>query len=341
MKNTLYFGIILIIVIIINIFIDNFLIEGYTNKATKYATNEYNKEFGIPEPSNNNNTDYSYNNDPNYNVQYSANTYNNSGNIDEGTAYVFDKTRNVVELPPNPTGLNVNPTYYQPGTYKFGASTYVPNYEDSIYLSKSTGESTVAHIASMSKGFCSYYANQPHKLEEACMNINPNICASTSCCVLLGGSKCVSGNEEGPYMKEIYGDTTINRDYYYYKGKCYGNCRGNDIIYQSSGPSKTSDISNLNSYLSNTSSEQSGTESGNSTMPTDNSSTESGNSTTLPDNSSTESGNSTTPPDNSSTESGNSTTPPDNSSTNKLVTSNITQPVDTVTTITNEAINTV
>ena len=26
-------------------------------------------------------------------------------------------------------------TYYQPGEFPFGASTYVPNYEDSVYLS--------------------------------------------------------------------------------------------------------------------------------------------------------------------------------------------------------------
>ena len=30
-----------------------------------------------------------------------------------------------------------NPTYYRPGTYRYGSATYVPTYEDSVFLSKS------------------------------------------------------------------------------------------------------------------------------------------------------------------------------------------------------------
>ena len=30
-----------------------------------------------------------------------------------------------------------NPTYYKPGTYRYGAANYVPTYEDSVFLSKS------------------------------------------------------------------------------------------------------------------------------------------------------------------------------------------------------------
>ena len=354
MKNTLYFGIILIIVIIINIFIGKFLIEGYvdmpntdmpnakkpyTNMAIKYANYanyEYVKKFGISDTSNNI-TDISYNADPYYNVQYHADTYDVSGDINKGTAYVVDKSGNIIALPP--TGLEVTPTYYQPGSYRFGASTYVPNYEDSIYLSQTTGESTVTPIlnqASISKGFCSYYVNQPDKLEEACMNTDPNNCASTSCCVLLGGSKCVSGNKQGPYMKENYGDTTIlNRDYYYYKGKCYGNCSGNILSYQSLDASKTSDISNVGSDLSKIST----TPPDNSTTPPDNSTTQSAKSTTSPDNSTTQSATSTTSPDNSTTQSATSTGESGNTSSSKVVTANITQPVNTVTTITNKEVS--
>jgi hypothetical protein len=48
---------------------------------------------------------------------------------------------------------------------------------------------------------------------------------TTSCCVLLGSSKCVSGNENGPIMKANYSDVFIpNREYYYYNGRCFGNC---------------------------------------------------------------------------------------------------------------------
>jgi hypothetical protein len=64
-------------------------------------------------------------------------------------------------------------------------------------------------------------------LEEKCNAVAPESCASTSCCVLLGGEKCVSGNENGPYMTANYTDYTLtarNKDFYYYQGKCYGNC---------------------------------------------------------------------------------------------------------------------
>jgi hypothetical protein len=43
--------------------------------------------------------------------------------------------------------------------------------------------------------------------------------------VLLGGSKCVSGNENGPSVKSNYSDILVrNKDSYMYMGKCYGNC---------------------------------------------------------------------------------------------------------------------
>jgi len=43
--------------------------------------------------------------------------------------------------------------------------------------------------------------------------------------VLLGGQKCVAGNENGPTMKANYSDfLVLNKDFYYYQGKCYGNC---------------------------------------------------------------------------------------------------------------------
>jgi len=120
-------------------------------------------------------------------------------------------------------------TYYQPGSYRFGASSYVPNYEDSVYLSKTTGMSNfkkVQDTPSMLAGFCTSYKNNPDKLEEMCRSTNKNKCGSTSCCVLLGGSTCVSGNENGPYMKANYSDVFIrNKDFYYFQGKCYGNCK--------------------------------------------------------------------------------------------------------------------
>ena len=150
-----------------------------------------------------------------------------------GTAWVKDKDGNMVALTSSDAEtaadkLADNINYYEPGTYKYGSSTYVPSYEDSIYLSKTTGKSTVTDFvdeSSLKGGICIHYKDMPEKLEEECGKLDSNLCAATNCCVLLGGSKCVAGNATGPTSKLHYGDITIrNRDYYYYKGKCYGNC---------------------------------------------------------------------------------------------------------------------
>ena len=145
-----------------------------------------------------------------------------------GVAFVAGPDGKMVAL--KPTGdLGAGPTYYEPGTYKFGSATYVPSYEDSVYLSKTTGQSSTSSYldpATMKGGACSYYKNQPEKLEEMCLAIDKNNCGAMSCCVLLGGSKCVSGSALGPHNKLNYGDITLrDKDYYYHDGKCYGNCK--------------------------------------------------------------------------------------------------------------------
>jgi hypothetical protein len=77
----------------------------------------------------------------------------------------------------------------------------------------------------MKGGFCKQNANFPDLLEQGCNILDKNVCASTSCCVLLGGEKCVSGGEQGVTMKANYNEPSItNKDMYYYQGKCYGNC---------------------------------------------------------------------------------------------------------------------
>jgi hypothetical protein len=122
----------------------------------------------------------------------------------------------------------VPPVYYTAGSEIYTPQGYVPNYEDSIYLSRSTGMSTLSRYGPTAKlmgGFCSYYANDPTTLETKCNAMDINTCASTDCCVLLGGTKCVSGNANGPKMKANYTDRmVINKDVYYYKGNCYGHC---------------------------------------------------------------------------------------------------------------------
>jgi hypothetical protein len=146
--------------------------------------------------------------------------------LPQGTAYTIDKDGKRVALPP--TGLKTPVTYFKPQDYIYGSLSYVPNYEDSVFLSRTAnmyiGE-PIVETASIKAGICNYYKNNPDQLEQACQHTDPNICASTSCCVLLGGAKCVSGSENGPIMKSHYSNTSIpNRDFYYFQSKCYGNC---------------------------------------------------------------------------------------------------------------------
>lgn len=119
------------------------------------------------------------------------------------------------------------PTYFSPGTYPFGTANYVPIYADSMLLSKTAALNvTELHdTPDMMAGFCQQEKNNPMKLEEICMAMDKTKCASSQCCILLGGSKCVAGNEQGPKNVSHYNDTLLqNREFYYYQGKCYGNC---------------------------------------------------------------------------------------------------------------------
>jgi len=146
--------------------------------------------------------------------------------LKQNKMYVRGKDGKIIEVPW--TGKQTDINYYEPGYFRYQPSTFVPNYEDSVYLSRLTGLSTtkpVEDTASKMGGFCEYHKHSPIKIEEECGKLEKDACASTSCCVLLGGSRCVGGNENGPTMKANYGDITIlNRDHYFYKGKCYGNC---------------------------------------------------------------------------------------------------------------------
>ncbi len=121
------------------------------------------------------------------------------------------------------------PTYYQPGSFIFNSTNFVPNYEDSVYLSLTTGMSSVAKAYPTSSslgGFCKSLINSPTELEQKCLATDASTCASTSCCVLLGGTKCVAGDASGPKMKANYSDPTLaNKDFYFFNGQCYGNCQ--------------------------------------------------------------------------------------------------------------------
>jgi len=154
--------------------------------------------------------------DPNANslIKYNSNNFN--------TKYHDD-----ISLNGQLGKLQPGSIFYQPGTFKYGGSTYVPSYEDSVYLSKSTllPSFTILNKKTTPSTICDEYRYQPNKLENACNNLDNNSCKMSGCCVSLGGSKCVAGNEQGPTMKYNYSNYLVkDRDYYYYKNKCYGNC---------------------------------------------------------------------------------------------------------------------
>jgi len=225
----------LLIILILGQFGGN--IEGYGDSASTYsdAMNKTNTSSNTPNlmftPNYTPNSNTTYRSD-NYNVQYHENIdSSNNRQIDSygsnsGNAWVIDPSGNKVALPLG--NMDTNAIYYEPGSYPFGSASYVPSYEDSVYLSKTTGQSSVTPLtdSDLAKGgFCSNYKDFPDKLEEHCNKLDKNTCGATSCCVLFGGSKCVSGNEQGPKIQANYSNIFIrNRDYYYYQGKCYGNC---------------------------------------------------------------------------------------------------------------------
>ena len=77
------------------------------------------------------------------------------------------------------------------------------------------------------KNECEKYIGNSEKIEKFCNGLHPNVCKYKECCILgsnnnSGNMKCIAGNNSGPtYHQDNNGDT-INLDYYYYNGKCYG-----------------------------------------------------------------------------------------------------------------------
>jgi hypothetical protein len=137
------------------------------------------------------------------------------------------------EVPVNGLDIDVSGVQMSKGgSFSNNTGNYVPNYENSIYLSKTTGQSYMAPViplpafsSSMPQNPLGFCGDTTQNMEDNCNSLPAGVCASTQCCVLLGGKKCVAGNQFGPTMGSNYSDMLIpNRDYYYYSGKCYGNC---------------------------------------------------------------------------------------------------------------------
>ena len=179
----------------------------------------------------------SYNPNPSISPQYNTTT-DSPPTLPPGKMYFpnGDGTVSIVDI----DLYDQSTQYYETATYDSGPRNFLPNYEESTYISK-LGSQNVQDLsnkdpiylagAPLANTSASYtdigtlYANDPAKLEATCNKMDPLFCASSNSCLLLGGQKCVSGNKNGPIMKSNYSDyLIINRDYYYYKGKCYGMC---------------------------------------------------------------------------------------------------------------------
>jgi hypothetical protein len=189
----------------------------YLEKQKKNVIDDDNKTSN--KAYNSNNTDITYHSDP---------VINSDENIaGVGKMWVKDKSGNLRSIPYS--DVKNTTLYYETGSYIFGPSSYVPNYEETTLLSKYSNkinvDSNIYGSASQKSGFCEATKSSIYEREQKCNQIDHDMCASTDCCVLLGGEKCVAGNQNGPSIKANYSDfLVVNRDYYYYKGKCYGNC---------------------------------------------------------------------------------------------------------------------
>jgi len=173
---------------------------------------------------------------PSGSFQYDSNPYDTNylsgleqkfdkmyGNGPLNTPANFDPSLNLVDPPA---------IYYQPGSFTYSGGGYVPSYED-LYMSSLTNTTQVGFVENapyMSGGFCQTYADDIYGLEQKCNSLSNEICASTECCALLGGQKCVAGDAQGPKLQSNYSNFLVkNKDFYYYQGKCYGNCSQNNL----------------------------------------------------------------------------------------------------------------
>ena len=151
---------------------------------------------------------------------------NNIYNTKMGTAKVYDVKGDLIDVVSNAVQDKI--VYYQPGSFKYGPTSYVPYYEDSVFLHNGMNayvNRPEYKTSIQGNGICNTYKNDINALEEKCNSINNDTCAATTCCVLLGGQKCVAGDKYGPSLKSNYSDFMIvNKDFYYYQGKCHGNC---------------------------------------------------------------------------------------------------------------------
>ena len=163
---------------------DKFIINSLQEKIKNLKEKQL-SEMDSSKTSNSNynsdNFDMTYHADPTKQIQPDSST------AGVGKMWV-DISGSIVAIPYS--DVSNTTLYNSSGSYTFNPASYVPNYEESVFLSKLT--------------------NQPTTSETHNLATNQNgFCASTQ----------TSTN------KTHYSDTSIiNRDYYYYRGDCFGNC---------------------------------------------------------------------------------------------------------------------
>lgn len=108
--------------------------------------------------------------------------------------------------------------YYTPNSFKYGAKTYVPTYEDSIYLSKTFN--SYSGITDTPNFKPEYYTI----INSICKTKNKNECKVSDACILINDTSCVGGDKNGPSLAVDINKYNQDADYYYYKNKCYGEC---------------------------------------------------------------------------------------------------------------------
>jgi hypothetical protein len=197
------------------------LIDGYQQEIKDLQQQKINVI------NNNTTSSTSYNHD-NLNITYHADplaeTPPDANSLAVGQMWIKDSNG---ELKSVPYGSVKNTTLYNAsGSYVFNPPSYVPSYEESVFLSKGSNPfSLIENKSDSESDICTNTQSSAINRETKCNALDSTKCAKSNCCVLLGGQKCVAGNETGPVIQSNYSDITIaNRDYYYYRGVCHGNC---------------------------------------------------------------------------------------------------------------------
>jgi hypothetical protein len=93
--------------------------------TSNYESDIFSSKFNIS-----NFNDVQYHNDP------TKTTNTDDSSAGPGKMWILDNSKNLIAVPYGDVSTNI--LYYEPGSFRFGSSNYVPNYEETIYLSKLT-----------------------------------------------------------------------------------------------------------------------------------------------------------------------------------------------------------